>query len=161
MRYSIPDGTRYLGLDPGSGLGMMRSGHEPQRGRSDDCRPSDKALHGNVVRLHKRWDRCLGMCVLLLADWGHRRDAIENSRRLAPMALSDTYGASCRNTGPEKRRRLRNPCSWHARRTSWWRACVPRLSTPGPGADAVFAVNPHAIYARMTGWGQHTGPWRP
>lgn len=125
--------------------------------------PYDKALRGlRVLEL-----QALGpvpWACMLLADWGADVVRIENPT--APGAAggpSDTYGAVLRG-------RTRVPLDL---KSDTGRAQFLQLAGTadivvegmrpqvmerlGLGPEAVFEVNPHAIYARMTGWGQH-GP---
>lgn len=124
--------------------------------------PSDKALHGlRVLEL-----QALGpvpWACMLLADWGADVVRIENPTALGADGPGDTYGAVLRGrtrvpldlkSDAGRAQFLQLACSADVVVEGMRPQVMERL---GLGPDAVFAVNPHAIYARMTGWGQH-GP---
>ena len=51
-------------------------------------------------------------------------------------------------------------CVWRRAPTCWWRTCVPAgWSGCGLGPDALHAVNPRLVIARISGYGQD-GPYR-
>lgn len=122
----------------------------------------DKALRGvRVLEL-----QALGpvpWACMLLADWGADVVRIENSTAPGSAGPSDTYGAVLRG-----RTRVPLDLKTDAGRDQFLELARTAdvvvegmrpqvMERLGLGPDAVFEVNPHAIYARMTGWGQH-GP---
>ena len=120
--------------------------------------PADKPLRG--VRILET--QALGpvpWACMLLADWGADVVRIENPG--APAA--DTYGAVLRGrtrvaldlkSGPGREDFLQLARAADVVVEGMRPGVMERL---GVGPEDVFAVNEHAVYARMTGWGQH-GP---
>ena len=122
----------------------------------------EKALHGlRVLEL-----QALGpvpWACMLLADWGADVVRVENPTASGITAPKDTYGAVLRG-----RTRVQLDLKTDAGRDQFLalartadvvvEGMRPQvMERLGLGPEAVFEVNPHAIYARMTGWGQH-GP---
>lgn len=97
---------------------------------------------------------------MLLADWGADVVRVENP---APAEGADTYGAVLRGRtrvaldlkSEEGRARFLQLAAHADVVVEGMRPQV--MERLGVGPEPVFAANPHAIYARMTGYGQH-GP---